>query len=106
MNMNMQVDRTLAPATFTATELRKTLFQHLDRAVQGEPVRFTYKGAQLQITLQPGTVTGSKMSRLVYREGLADDDLDRPDPELMRTLEAKWMAEFPDPMTDGEEGGD
>jgi hypothetical protein len=103
MNMNMQNGTTLASATFTATELRKTLFQHLDRAVQGEAVHFTYKGAQLQITLQPGTVSGSKMSRLVYREGLADDDgLDRPDPALMQMLEAKWMAEFPDLMEDGD----
>ena len=93
MNMNMQMDMALAPATFTATELRKTLFQHLDRAVQGEPVRFTYKGSQLQITLQPGAVTGSKMSRLVYREGLADDaDLDVTK-ELLPQWEAKWAAE-------------
>ena len=48
--MNLQMNLAPAQATFTATELRKTFFQHLDRAVQGEAVQFTYKGAQLQIT--------------------------------------------------------
>jgi hypothetical protein len=91
--MNMQMNVALAPATFTATELRKTFFQHLDKAMQGESVRFTYKGARLQISLEPGSANGSKMSRLVHREGLDDNvDLDATK-ELLPQWEANWAAD-------------
>ena len=90
--MNMHLAITTGQTTFTATELRKTFFQHLDRAVQGEPVRFSYKGSELQLALVPGSISGSKMARLVHREGLLSDDLDVTK-ELLPGWEAKWAAD-------------
>jgi prevent-host-death family protein len=76
----------------TATELRKDLFQSLDRAMSGEPVIVTYKGVVFQLATKD---TRSKMSRLVRRHSLLvdPDSIIGSDKELMAELEAKWAEE-------------
>ena len=113
MNMHMHLSVSTAPAVFTATELRKTLFQQLDKAAKGQPVLFTYKGAHLQISLAPGTITGSKLARLIHREGLLcnPDDIIKTDPGLLQQWNTKWAADaardfvdMEDPGTEGKAG--
>ncbi len=75
----------------TATQLRKDLYQTLDRAIQGESVEISYKGAT--ILLQPAA--GSKLSRAVRRPTLLvnPDAIVESDGDLMAELEQKWQRE-------------
>ncbi len=75
----------------TATQLRKDLFQTLDRTLQGETVEVAYKGET--IVMKP--TTGAKLSRLVRRNTIIvhPDQLAQSDRALMRELEQKWAAE-------------
>ena len=72
-----------------ATEFRKSLFQTLERALEGEPVSVTYKGARLRLV--PAKKV-SKLSRAVKRDTLLvdPDSIIGPDPEMMRILEERW----------------
>jgi hypothetical protein len=61
----------------TATELRKNLFQELEKAADGETVWFTFKGLRMRIDLDPAQAKTSKLARLVaHPEALADPDVD------------------------------
>ena len=74
-----------------ATEFRKSLFQTLDRVLQGDPVAITYKGARLRLVASEG---GSKLARAVRRNALLvdPDSIVRSDADLMRELDAAWEA--------------
>ena len=76
----------------TATELRRNLFQVLDRAARGENVDVSYKGAHLRITA-PSTV--SKLSRLTRRKTLLVDPFSivGSDQELLKELDQAWRAD-------------
>jgi antitoxin (DNA-binding transcriptional repressor) of toxin-antitoxin stability system len=75
-----------------ATEFRRTLFQTLDRAIQGEPVAITYKKARLRLVAGDG---GAKLARAVRRNALVvdPDSIIRSDVELMRDFEQQWSTE-------------
>ena len=73
-----------------ATEFRKTLFQTLERALEGEPVLITYKGSRLQVV--PAKRKTSKLARLVKHDTIVgdDDSINGPHRELLRLWEEKW----------------
>ncbi|MCU1329074.1 MAG: hypothetical protein JWN34_4444 [Bryobacterales bacterium] len=75
----------------TATQLRKDLFQTLDRAAQGETVEIDYKGAT--ILLKPAST--SKLARAVRRPTILvnPDELVGSDGALQDELEGKWDRE-------------
>ena len=72
-----------------ATQFRKSLFQTLERALKGEPVSVTYKGARLHVV--PAKKT-SKLARLVKHDAIVSDDdsIMGPHTEVMRLWEEKW----------------
>jgi antitoxin (DNA-binding transcriptional repressor) of toxin-antitoxin stability system len=76
----------------TATALRKSLFDSLDRALKGDPVTVTYKGAELQIVAQH---SDSKLARAVRRNAIVGDpdDLIHSDRDLLNDLEQQWTSE-------------
>lgn len=79
-------------AYILATELRKNLFQTLEKASKGEPVLIEYKGVSLRLE----AVTGKrKLSNAVRRNSIVGDPelLVGSDVELMDQLEKKWAAE-------------
>lgn len=75
-----------------ATEFRKNLFQVLDRALQGEAVEITYKGAKLRLTPPPDQ---SKLARAVRRHALLVDppSIVESDARLMADLEKGWKRD-------------
>jgi len=75
-----------------ATQFRKSLFQTLERALEGEPVSVTYKGARLSVV--PAKKT-SKLARATKGDALMvdPDSIVGSDPELIRYLETKWAAD-------------
>ncbi|MFN7924578.1 MAG: hypothetical protein U0Q16_31035 [Bryobacteraceae bacterium] len=75
-----------------ATEFRRTLFQSLDQAIEGEVIVIDYKGARLRLTAEPA---GSKLARLVRRNALIvdPDSIVESDSELMDSLESHWAEE-------------
>lgn len=75
-----------------ATDLRKHLFQVLDRTLQGEAIEITYKGAKIRLTPPEG---GSKLARAVRRHSLLVDpqSIVESDTELMAELEKGWRRD-------------
>ena len=75
-----------------APEFRRTLFQTLDRAIQGEPVAITYKKTRLRLVAGDG---GAKLGRAVRRNApvVDSDSIIRLDVELMRDFEQQWSTE-------------
>lgn len=72
-----------------ATAFRKSLFRTLDRALEGEPLFVTYKGARVHIVPTKKT---SKLARLVKHDTIVGDDesIMGPHAEVMRLWEEKW----------------
>jgi hypothetical protein len=68
-----------------ATKFRKHLFEILDRAVHGEQVGVSYKGALVMLSLQAGE---SKLARAVRRNALIVH------PESIVNSDAALMSEF------------
>jgi antitoxin (DNA-binding transcriptional repressor) of toxin-antitoxin stability system len=75
-----------------ATEFRKNLFRVLDRALQGEAVEITYKGAKLRLTPPPDQ---SKLACAVRRHALLVDpqSIVEADASLMADLEKGWRQD-------------
>jgi prevent-host-death family protein len=75
-----------------ATDFRKNLFQVLDRALQGEAVEITYKGAKLRLMPPPDR---SKLARAVRRHALLVDpqSIVESDASLMADLEKGWKRD-------------
>ncbi len=75
----------------SATQLRKDLFQTLDRALQGETIDVSYKGET--ILLKPKS--GARLSKLVRRDTLMvnPDVIVESDRSLLGELEHKWVAQ-------------
>jgi hypothetical protein len=76
----------------TATDFRKNLFQALDRALQGEAVEVSYKGAKLRLMPPPNR---SKLGRAVRRHALLVEPLSivKSDADLMAGLEKGWKRD-------------
>lgn len=75
-----------------ATELRKNLFQTLEKASKGDPVLIEYKGVSLRLE----AVTGKrKLAGAVRRNSIVGDpdSLVGSDVELLNELEKKWAGE-------------
>jgi antitoxin (DNA-binding transcriptional repressor) of toxin-antitoxin stability system len=79
----------------TATQLRKDLFQTLDKAVQGESVEVIYKGVTITLTAKG---SGSKLARAVRRPTMlvSPDAMVESNADLMADLESKWAEEARD----------
>ena len=75
----------------SATQLRKDLFQTLDRALQGETIDVSYKGET--ILLKPKS--GARLAKLVRRDTLMvnPDLIVESDRSLLVELEHKWVAQ-------------
>jgi hypothetical protein len=75
-----------------ATELRKNLFQTLEKASQGDPVMIEYKGVSLRLE---ATGRNSKLAGAIRRNAIIGDPdaLIGPDQDLLSELDAKWAAE-------------
>jgi hypothetical protein len=69
--------------------MRKSLFQVLDRALQGETIEIVYKGSTLRVT---SSSAGSKLARAVSRHALLVDpqSIVESDSALMADLERQW----------------
>ncbi len=75
-----------------ATKFRKHLFEILDRAVHGESVGVSYKGALMMLSLQSGE---SKLARAVRRNALIVDpeSIVHSDPGLMSEFQHAWAED-------------
>jgi len=75
-----------------ATELRKNLFQTLEKASKGASVIIEYKGISLRLEVVGGK---SKLAGAVRRKAIAGDPdlLAGPDSDLREGLAAKWAVE-------------
>lgn len=75
-----------------ATELRKNLFQTLEKASKGDPVMIEYKGISLRLEAVGGR---SKLAGAVRRKAIVGDPhlLIGPDLEMLEGLDAKWAME-------------
>ena len=75
-----------------ATELRKNLFQTLEKASKGDPVMIEYKGISLRLEAVGGR---SKLAGAVRRKAIVGDPdlLIGPDMEMLEGLDAKWAME-------------
>lgn len=75
-----------------ATELRKNLFQTLEKASKGDPVMIEYKGISLRLEAVGGR---SKLAGAVRRNAIVGDPhlLIGPDLEMLEGLDAKWAME-------------
>lgn len=77
----------------STTELRKNLFQLVDRALQGEPIEVTHKGRLLRLVPEDKP---SKIARLIPRDTICGSlsDLERAqidlDAEVRLAWEVKW----------------
>ncbi len=80
---------TRSMSELTATNLRKHLFEALDKAIQGEAVEITYKGSKLRLAATQNT---SKLARAVRRPTLLVDfeSIVGSDPELIEEMEQRW----------------
>lgn len=75
-----------------ATELRKNLFQTLEKVSKGDPVMIEYKGISLRLEAVGGR---SKLAGAVRRKAIVGDPdlLIGPDMEMLEGLDAKWAME-------------
>ncbi len=75
-----------------ATELRKELFQTLEKVSKGEPVTIEYKGVALRLEAVGGK---RKLAGAPRRNAIVGDPdlLIGPDPKLLKELDAKWAVE-------------
>jgi prevent-host-death family protein len=73
----------------TATELRKNLFQLVDRAVQGELIEIAHKGRLIRLVPE---ARPSKLSRLIVRDTIVGtpQDLERAQTTLDEELRVSW----------------
>jgi len=69
--------------------MRKTLFQVLDRALQGETVEIVYKGSKLRLSPPPA---GSKLAGVIRRHALSVEpqSIVESDAALMKDFEKLW----------------
>jgi antitoxin (DNA-binding transcriptional repressor) of toxin-antitoxin stability system len=76
----------------TATDFRKNMFQALERALQGEAVEITYKGAKLRLAPPPDQ---SKLARATRRHALLVEphSIVESDSDLMATLTKSWKKD-------------
>jgi antitoxin (DNA-binding transcriptional repressor) of toxin-antitoxin stability system len=77
--------------TVTITELRRNLFQLVDRALEGESLQFTYKGRRIQIVPER---TPSKLSKLTGQPVVARGELRRASRALFREMESEWEKDW------------
>jgi antitoxin (DNA-binding transcriptional repressor) of toxin-antitoxin stability system len=76
----------------TITRLRQELFQLVERAREGEPIEFSYKGSRLRITAEGKP---SKLARLTPERVLATDtDLAAAGRRLRKDMEAEWESDW------------
>ena len=76
----------------TITHLRQDLFKLVERALEGEPVQFEYKG--VTFTIAPESKP-SKLSRLVRQEIVPKRaSLKRTSRALMKEMRAEWEKDW------------
>jgi antitoxin (DNA-binding transcriptional repressor) of toxin-antitoxin stability system len=76
----------------TITRLRQDLFKLADRALAGEPVKFTYKG--VVFSLAPES-KHSKLSNLTKQTVVASKaEIDAASSDLLKEMEAEWEKDW------------
>ena len=76
----------------TITKLRQDLFRLVDRALEGEPVQFTYKGVVFQIVPEKAP---DKLARLIRQTVVAPgSELGQAGKELLKEMEAEWQKDW------------
>lgn len=77
----------------TATEFRKSLFPLLEKALHGESVEVSYKGATVKLV---PSQSSSKLARAKRQHALVCDpeSIVHSDKELMAEMEAEWRADW------------
>jgi hypothetical protein len=76
----------------TITSLRQDLFKLADKALDGEPLAFVYKGVVFQVT--PETKS-SKLSKLTGEPVVqAQTNLEHTSRELMQEMESEWEKDW------------
>jgi hypothetical protein len=78
---------------YTATEFRKNLFAALDRALHGDTIEISYKGASLRIA---AAGSQSKLARAKRHDILLcdPDSIVGSDPKLTAKMEAAWRRDW------------
>ena len=78
--------------TLTATDLRKNLFQILERAAQGENVEVLYKGSVVNLSAS----VSSKLARAKRQHAIVGDpdSLVSSDPALVAEMESEWQKDW------------
>ena len=78
---------------YTATEFRKKLFAALDRALDGDTIEISYKGASLRIV---PAGSQSKLARAKRQNILlcAPGFIVHSDPKLATEMEAAWRRDW------------
>jgi antitoxin (DNA-binding transcriptional repressor) of toxin-antitoxin stability system len=79
--------------TVTITELRKNLFQLVDRAFQGESLLFTYEGHRIRVVPEE---TPSKLSRISAHQMAAPGGISRASKQLRREMKSEWNKDWAD----------
>ncbi len=76
----------------TITQLRQDLFKLVDRALEGEPLQFRYKGVVFSVV--PETKP-SKLANLVQQTVVAPQgSLEQGSRELLKEMEAEWEKDW------------
>jgi antitoxin (DNA-binding transcriptional repressor) of toxin-antitoxin stability system len=76
----------------TITQLRQDLFKLAERALAGEPVKFTYKG--IVFSLEP-EAKPSKLAKLTKQNVVAArTELDTASAELFKEMEVEWEKDW------------
>ena len=76
----------------TITRLRQDLFKLADRALAGEPVKFTYKGIVFRLAPE---AKPSKLAKLTKQTVVAArTELGTANTELFKEMEAEWEKDW------------
>jgi antitoxin (DNA-binding transcriptional repressor) of toxin-antitoxin stability system len=76
----------------TISKLRQDLFKLVDRALAGEPVKFTHKGVVFELV--PETKP-SKLAKLTKQNVVAAKrDVEEAESDLFKEMEAEWEHDW------------
>ena len=77
------------------SEFRKNLFQHVDKALNGDHVEVTHKGKTIRLVPE---VQGSKLDRLtpvkIFNPAFAEEDHQKASRELLAEMQREWEKDW------------
>jgi prevent-host-death family protein len=75
----------------TITKLRERLFDVVERASNGEPIQFSYKGRMFRIVPEEKP---SKLKRLQAQKVLRPGGMARAQKQLLKEMQAEWEKDW------------